>query len=92
METDLDNMRINMYAAADFSGLYTTEDKMDPIRFKCRPGMLLTFGNVPVLWTYKLQTEISMSTLEAKYMALSQGMRELVSIRILIAKLGKHTN
>ena len=33
-----------------------------------------------------------MSTLEAEYIALSQGMRDLVSARRLIAELGKRMN
>ena len=49
MELDLDNIRIDMYADADFAGLYTTEDKMDSISVKSRTGVILTFGNVQVL-------------------------------------------
>ena len=49
MTPDSTNMRIDMYADADFAGLYTTEDKMDPVSVKSRTGVLLTFGNVPIL-------------------------------------------
>ena len=40
----------------------------------------------------KLQTEIALSTLEAEYIALSQGMRELVLERNLVLELRKNTN
>ena len=46
---DKDNMRIDMFADADFTGLYTTEDKIDPVSVKIRTGVLLTFGNAPIL-------------------------------------------
>ena len=49
----------------------------------------LTFGEVPVYWNSKLQSEIALSTLEAEYIALSQGMRELVSARRLVLELGE---
>ena len=60
MTPDSENMRIDMYADADFSGLYTTEDKMDPVSVKSRSGVLLTFGNVLILWSSKLQSKISL--------------------------------
>ena len=50
-------------ADADFAGLYTTEDTMDPVSVKSRSGVLLTFRNVPILWSSKLQSEIALSTL-----------------------------
>ena len=42
------------YVDADFDRLYATEDKLDPISVKSRSGVLLTFGNVPILWSSKL--------------------------------------
>ena len=55
-------------------------------------GILLNFGGVPVCWSSKLQSEISLSTLKAEYIALSQGMRELVSARRLVLELGERMN
>jgi len=92
MTPDSENMRIDIYADADFAGLYTTEDKMDPVSVKSRSGVLLTFGNVLILWSSKLQSKIDLSTLEAEYIALSQGMRDLVSARRLMTELGKRMN
>ena len=65
---------------------------MDHVSVKNRSGGLLTFGNVPILWSSKLQSKISLSTLEADYIVLSQGMRDLVSIRGPMAELGKRMN
>lgn len=68
------------------------EDKMDPVGVKSRTVVLLTFGNVPILWSSKLQSDIALSTLEAEYIALSQGMRDLVSAWRLMAELGEKMN
>ena len=40
----------------------------------------------------KLQTEIALSTLEAEYIALSQGTRKLVSARNLVLERRNNTN
>ena len=92
MNPDRKKMRIKMFADADFAGLCTTEDKMNPVSVKSRSEVLLTLRNVPILWSYKLQTENSLSTLEAKYISLSQGIRDLVWARRLMAELGKRMN
>ena len=91
MSPDLKNMRIDFYADTDFAGLYTTEDKMDSVSVNSRTVVLLTFRNVPILWSSKIQSEIVLSTLEVEYIALSQGMRELVSAWRLLFELGNWT-
>ena len=65
---------------------------MDPVSVRSRTGVLLTFGDAPTLRCSKLQSKIALSTLEAEYIALSQGMRDLVSARRLMAALGKRMN
>ena len=86
------NLKLDLFADADFAGLFASEDKMDPISVKSRTGVILNFGGVPIHWSSKLQSEIALSTLEAKYIALSQGMRELVSARRLVLELGEQMN
>ena len=46
--------------------------------------VVITFGNVPVLWKSKIQTEIALSTMESEYIALSTAMRSLVHLRALL--------
>ena len=67
-------MQIDLYADTEFAELYTTEDKMDHVSVKSRTNVLLTFGNVPIVWSSKLQYEIIISTLEIEYISLSPGM------------------
>ena len=74
---------MDLYADADFAGLWNAEDPNDPIYTKLQSGILLTIGNVPLLWKSKLQTKTALITMESEYIALSQGMRELVSMRTL---------
>ena len=80
---------MDLYADTDFAGLWNAEDLNDPICTKSRTGILLTIGNVPLLWKSKLQTETALGTMESEYIALSQGMRELVSMRTLFDEIIK---
>ena len=55
--------------------------------FKIWTGLLMNFSGVPFFWSSKLQTDIALSTLEAEYIALSQGMKKLVASRNLVLEL-----
>eukprot|EP00804_Cyclotella_cryptica_P008406 CCRYP_003924-RA/>CCRYP_003924-RA protein AED:0.27 eAED:0.27 QI:0/0/0/1/0/0/2/0/265 len=66
-----DDPCVDCYPDADFAGLYGHEDSQDPHCTRSRTGYLITVFDCPVLWKLKLQTEIALSTMEAKYLALS---------------------
>ena len=48
MWPDIFHMNMNLYADADFAGMFAAEDKSDHIRVKSRTEILLCFGNVPI--------------------------------------------
>ena len=75
-----EDLSIELYADADYGGLWGAEDPADPISVKSRSGFVVTLGGVPVFWQSKMQTEIALSTQESKYISLSQGMRSLLPI------------
>lgn len=89
---DSKTLRLDLYADVDFVRLFVAEDKHDLVGVKIRTGILLNFRGVPIYWSSKLQSEIALSTLEAEYIALSQGMRELVSARSLTLELSLKMN
>lgn len=43
-------------------------------------GYVFMYANCPILWASKMQTEISLSTTEAEYMALSMAVREIIPL------------
>ena len=69
------SLGLDLYADADFAGLFSVEDPNDPTRVKSRTEWLTTLGGDPVTWSSKLQSEIALSTMEVEYIALSTGMR-----------------
>ena len=56
---------------------------------KSRTGILFTFGTVLILWSSKLQSEIVLFTLEAKYIALSKGKWDLAAAHRLLTEIRK---
>ncbi len=69
---------IKCYVDADFAGGYCNENRDEPISVYSRSGYVIFYFGCPVLWVSKLQSEISLSTVEAEYVALSTAMRDLI--------------
>jgi hypothetical protein len=79
--------KVDTYVDADFAGLFTAEDRDDPVSVKSRTGYVIFYSGCPLLWVSKLQTQIALSTMEAEYIALSQSMGELIPIRRVLKEL-----
>ena len=71
MKPTAESLQLDLFADADFSVLFASEDTMDPVSVKSRTGVLLNFAGVPVCWSSNLQYDIALSTLEAEHIALS---------------------
>eukprot|EP00957_Ditylum_brightwellii_P182667 13913667-Ditylum_brightwellii.AAC.1 len=65
-----------VYKDASFSGEWNSACGEEPTSVLSRTGYIIKYANCPIVWSSKLQTEITMSTTEAEYVALSQAMRE----------------
>jgi hypothetical protein len=81
------DLRVDCYVDADFGGLFSVEDKQDPISVKSRTGYVILYRGAPLLWVSKMQTQIALSTMEAEYIALSQSMRDLIPIREVLKEI-----
>ena len=73
-------LQVDCHVGADFSGLCNVEHGQDPTCAKSRTGYLILFINFPLIWKSNLQTQIALSTMEAKYIALSESIRELIGV------------
>ena len=85
--TPTEDLKIDCFADADFAGLWSYEDPNDPVCVQSRTGYVIMFCGVPIIWKSKLQTEITLSTMEAEYVALSMAMKELLPLRELIIEI-----
>jgi hypothetical protein len=48
---------------------------------------IVSLGNCPIVWKSHLQTEITLSTLEAEYSALSSSLRIVLPLRDLLLEI-----
>ena len=78
---------LDCYVDADFAGLHGYEDDQDPVSVKSRTGFVLTLFGCPIIWSSKLQTEITLSSTAAEYVAFSMAMRELLPMRALLKEM-----
>ena len=74
------DQHVDCYVDADFAGLFAIENNKDPISVKSRTGYVILYKGSPLFWVSKMQTQIALSTMEAKYIALSQAMHNLIPI------------
>lgn len=70
------------YSDADWSG--------DPTDRKSVTGYVFQLNNATICWTSRKQAAISLSSMEAEYIALSEACKELVWLRRLLAEMGVH--
>jgi hypothetical protein len=66
-----DSVHVDCYVDADFAGLFTVANKQDPVSVKSRTGFVILLKGAPLQWASKIQTQITLSTIESKYIALS---------------------
>lgn len=65
---------LEVYADADFAGLWNVENTDDAVNVRSRTGYIITLSELPVSWSSRLQTEIAISTMMSEYIALSTGI------------------
>ena len=75
------NLQVYCYVEADFAGLWGVEHDQDPTCVKSRTGYLIGFMSCSLIWVSKFHTQIALSTMESKYVALAHSMRDLIAIR-----------
>ena len=73
-------LKLRCYVDADFAGLYKQDPDADSSSAKSRSGFIIFLGSCPLIWKSYLQSEISLSTLEAEYAALSGALRVVLPI------------
>eukprot|EP00978_Attheya_sp_CCMP212_P047854 scaffold439527_cov122-Attheya_sp.AAC.1 len=78
-------MGLENWVDANFCGnwdhKYALEDRTTA---RSRSGYIARYCGCPILWRSKLQTEVALSTTEAKYVALPQSLREVLPLMQLL--------
>ena len=74
-------LQLESYSDADFAA-----DKSDR---KSLTGKIVSMKGMPMSWTAKTQGGVSLSTIEAEFVAASEQVRELLGIREMLCEIGK---
>lgn len=72
---------------ADFPGGWASGDHPNHEAALSQTGFVIMYAGCPITWCSKLQTEIALSTTEAKYIALLQAMREVILFMNLMKEI-----
>ena len=83
---------LECFADADFAGGWSTYESDDPASVYSCTRYVIKYTNYPILWVSKLKSEISLSTKEGEYIALSQEMREIIPMIEHLEQLEKTLN
>ena len=84
------SMGVECYVDADFAGGWAKADADNSENVLSRTGFVIFYGGCPLLWASRLQTEITLSTAEAEYVALSSAMREVIALMQLMNEIDAH--
>ncbi len=78
------------YCNAGFSGNWNREfTPVDPSIAKSQNGWIIFYAGCPVSWASKLQSQITLSTTKAEYIAMSQSLRDVIPIMNLLQEMTK---
>ena len=77
-------LTVDCFVDEDFAGQWNVENPEDPLCVKSRPCYVPLVGKCSVHWASKLQSEISVSMMEAEYISLSTAMQDLIPLRSLV--------
>jgi hypothetical protein len=79
---------LHCYTNASFLGDWNKEiAEYDASTALSRTGYIVTYGGCPILWSSKIQTEITHSATEAEYVALSISLKEVESVMHILREL-----
>ena len=83
-----DNSSLELWCDADFSVNWRADTAhLDRSITKSRTGYIVKYARCPLTWVSKMQTETALSTTEAEFIALSEGLRTMIPIKSLLEEI-----
>ena len=80
---------LELYVDADFAGNWKNAGEEHPENCMSRTGYLIRYNGCNIMWKSQLQTEITLSTAESEYVALSQALRPMIPVINLLEDFHK---
>ncbi len=73
-------LKMDSFPYADFSEIYEYEERDDPVCVESRTGYVITVPNCSIMRQSKLQSETTLSTMEAKFIVIAHSCCKLFPI------------
>jgi hypothetical protein len=80
---------LEVWVDADFAGGWDPSEADNAENIYSRTGFVIYYVGCPVFWQRKLQTEIALLTAEAKYILMSQALRETIPLATLMREMNE---
>ena len=80
---------LELFVDADFAGNWQNASEEHPDNCLSRTGFIIRYNGCNVIWKSHLQTEITLSTAESEYVALSRALRSMIPIISLLKEFQK---
>jgi len=81
------NKSLELYVDASFTGDWNVDGSDEPsLVFSCT-GYVIKYANCLVICLSKIQSEITLSTTESEYVALSQSLRDVIPLIAILKEL-----
>jgi transposase InsO family protein len=78
---------MDLYVDADFCGLFQREDDRDPNSARSRAGWVILLCGCPLIWKSTLLQQITQSTTEAEYSALTGALRVFLPLKLMVEEM-----
>eukprot|EP00957_Ditylum_brightwellii_P166191 12651906-Ditylum_brightwellii.AAC.1 len=83
---------LKVYVNASFAGDWNQAWNKEPSSVLSRTGLVIKYADCLIIWASKLQTEITLSTTDADYVALSHALREAIPLMNLLNEIKDSIN
>jgi len=80
---------LECYVDAAFAGGWDQTDPHNASNLMSRSCFVIKYADCPIYWSSKLQTEIAVSTAEAKYITLSSSLHEVILLMTVMDELNE---
>ena len=78
---------LEVFVDAVFAGMWDPNNTSDADTVYSSTGFKIRYPGCPLFWQSKLQAEISLSTAEVEYIAMSQALRETIPLNSMMKEI-----
>ena len=80
---------LECYVYADFVGGWQESNVDEADKFMSQTGMVIMYANYPIFWCISLQTEISLSTVEAEYIVFYSAPIQVLHMMTIMEEINE---